>query len=49
MSVPNDMKNILDLFKKLEKIGEGTYGVVYKGIDRQTGKIIALKKIRLDA
>lgn len=48
MSVPNDMKSIMDLFKQLEKIGEGTYGVVYKGKDKQTGKIIALKKIRLD-
>ena len=49
MAVPNDMKNILDLFQKMEKIGEGTYGVVYKAKDRKTGKVIALKKIRLDA
>jgi len=48
MAVPNDMKGILDLFSKLEKIGEGTYGIVYKAKDRQTGKEIALKKIRLD-
>ena len=32
----------------MEKIGEGTYGVVYKAKDRVTGEIIALKKIRLD-
>ena len=32
---------------KLEKIGEGTYGVVYKVKDRVTGEILALKKIRL--
>jgi len=49
MTVPNDMKNILDLFQKLEKIGEGTYGIVYKAKDKQTGKVIALKKIRLDS
>ena len=34
---------------KLEKIGEGTYGIVYKAKDRVTGEVVALKKIRLDA
>lgn len=34
-------------FQKIEKIGEGTYGVVYKARDKATGKHIALKKIRL--
>lgn len=33
----------------MKKIGEGTYGVVYKAKDRVTGEIIALKKIRLEA
>lgn len=35
-------------FQKIEKIGEGTYGVVYKARDRATGRFIALKKIRLE-
>ena len=48
MAVPSDMKSIMDIFQKLEKIGEGTYGVVYKAKNKQTGKVIALKKIRLD-
>ena len=39
----------MDRYQKLEKIGEGTYGVVYKAKDRVTGEIIALKKIRLEA
>ncbi|KAJ3210803.1 Cyclin-dependent kinase catalytic subunit [Clydaea vesicula] len=38
----------LTSYEKLEKVGEGTYGVVYKGRDRKTGQIIAIKKIRLD-
>ena len=49
MAVPHDMKNIADLFQTIEKIGEGTYGIVYKAKDKHTGKVIALKKIRLDA
>lgn len=39
----------MERYQKLEKIGEGTYGVVYKAKDRKTGKIIALKRIRLEA
>lgn len=30
-------------------IGEGTYGVVYKAKDTETGEIFALKKIRLES
>jgi cyclin-dependent kinase len=40
---------IMERYQKMEKIGEGTYGVVYKAKDRVTGEIIALKKIRLEA
>jgi len=39
----------MDRFKRLEKLGEGTYGVVYKARDVNTGDTLALKKIRLDA
>jgi cyclin-dependent kinase len=38
----------LEKYQKLEKIGEGTYGVVYKARDKLTGKMVALKKIRLE-
>ncbi|CAN0928150.1 Probable serine/threonine-protein kinase At1g09600 [Linum grandiflorum] len=33
-------------FEKLEKIGEGTYSTVYRARDLQTGKIVAMKKVR---
>eukprot|EP01064_Diplonema_japonicum_P018387 TRINITY_DN2707_c0_g1_i1.p1 TRINITY_DN2707_c0_g1~~TRINITY_DN2707_c0_g1_i1.p1 ORF type:complete len:330 (+),score=72.56 TRINITY_DN2707_c0_g1_i1:56-991(+) len=35
-------------YQKLDKIGEGTYGTVYKAKDKQTGDLVALKCIRLD-
>ncbi|XP_068935088.1 cyclin-dependent kinase 2 isoform X1 [Petaurus breviceps papuanus] len=38
----------MDNFQKVEKIGEGTYGVVYKAKNKVTGEVVALKKIRLD-
>lgn len=34
---------------KIEKIGEGTYGVVYKGRNKKTNRTVALKKIRLES
>lgn len=40
--------NGLDKYQKLEKLGEGTYGVVYKAKNLQTGEIVAIKKIRLE-
>ncbi|CAG9120727.1 unnamed protein product [Plutella xylostella] len=38
----------MENFSRVEKIGEGTYGVVYKARDRITGNEIALKKIKLE-
>lgn len=38
----------LENFSRVEKIGEGTYGVVYRARDAGTGGTVALKRIRLD-
>ena len=38
----------LNNYKIEEKIGEGTYGVVYRGYFRPNGKKVALKKIRVE-
>lgn len=35
-------------FEKLNRIGEGTYGIVYRARDLKTGEIVALKKIRME-
>ncbi|KAL9669555.1 hypothetical protein QQ045_007102 [Rhodiola kirilowii] len=37
-----------DSFVKLEKIGQGTYSSVFRACDTDTGKILALKKVRFD-
>lgn len=39
----------MDDYLKIEKIGEGTYGVVYKGKNKKINKSVALKKIRLES
>ncbi|RDW93339.1 cyclin-dependent serine/threonine-protein kinase CDC28 [Aspergillus mulundensis] len=40
----------MDNYQKIEKIGEGTYGVVYKARElTHPNRIVALKKIRLEA
>lgn len=37
----------MENYEKLEKVGEGTYGKVYRAREKSTGKIVALKKTRL--
>ncbi|PRQ16251.1 putative protein-serine/threonine kinase CMGC-CDK-CRK7-CDK9 family [Rosa chinensis] len=37
-----------DAFEKLEKIGQGTYSSVFRARDLETGKLVALKKVRFD-
>lgn len=38
----------VDSFKKLNRIDEGTYGIVYRAQDLATGEIVALKKLKLE-
>ncbi|ERN06520.1 probable serine/threonine-protein kinase At1g54610 [Amborella trichopoda] len=38
----------VDSFEKLEKIGQGTYSSVFRARDLETGRIVALKKVRFD-
>ncbi|CAM9835193.1 unnamed protein product [Ectocarpus sp. 4 AP-2014] len=34
-------------YERLNRIGEGAYGTVYRAIDKQTNSIVALKKVRV--
>ncbi|KAJ3390927.1 cyclin-dependent serine/threonine protein kinase [Entophlyctis sp. JEL0112] len=38
----------MEKYQKIEKLGEGTYGIVYKAQNRDTDDIVALKRIRLE-
>ncbi|XP_018331194.1 cyclin-dependent kinase 10 isoform X2 [Agrilus planipennis] len=52
MSIPdNDVLGrcrFVSDFEKLNRIGEGTYGIVYRAKDTTSDKIVALKKVRMD-
>ncbi|KAL6603190.1 hypothetical protein ACP70R_043551 [Stipagrostis hirtigluma subsp. patula] len=39
----------VDAYDKIEKVGVGGYSVVYKARERETGRVVALKKVLLDA
>ncbi|KAL6957948.1 cyclin-dependent kinase [Sarracenia purpurea var. burkii] len=38
----------VDEFERLNKIDEGTYGVVYRARDKKTEEIVALKKVKME-
>lgn len=39
----------LNDFTRVGRMGEGTYGIVYKAVEKATGHTVALKKIPIDA
>ena len=41
-------ENGWDSYIKIQKIGTGVYGKVYKAKDRKTGECVAVKKTHLD-
>jgi cell division cycle 2-like protein len=38
----------VDELERLNKIDEGTYGVVYRAREKKTGEIVALKKVKME-
>ena len=43
-----DYRDELEKYLRLDKVGEGTYGVVYKCQNKETNELVALKKVRLE-
>eukprot|EP01095_Lingulamoeba_sp_RSL-Kostka_P010911 TRINITY_DN400_c0_g5_i1.p1 TRINITY_DN400_c0_g5~~TRINITY_DN400_c0_g5_i1.p1 ORF type:complete len:306 (+),score=103.14 TRINITY_DN400_c0_g5_i1:94-1011(+) len=39
----------MDKYSKIDLLGEGTYGIVYKAKNKETNEIVALKRIRLES
>jgi len=44
---PAGSRNV-EVYEKVEQVGEGTYGQVYKARNKETGEIVALKRVRMD-
>jgi len=44
----DNYKDELEKYIKIDKVGEGTYGVVYKCRNKESQELVALKKIRLE-
>ena len=42
------LKGALIFFQLLNKVEEGTYGVVYRAIERKTKEIVALKRLKME-
>ena len=39
-----DQQSCMDKYEKIRKIGEGSYGQVFKCRNKETGQIVAIKK-----
>ena len=44
-----DQQSCMDKYEKIRKIGEGSYGQVFKCRNKETGQIVAIKKFKDNA
>nr|GEY08004.1 cyclin-dependent kinase F-4-like [Tanacetum cinerariifolium] len=35
----------MEKYKRMEEVGRGTFGVVYRAVDKETGEVVAIKKL----
>ena len=47
-SMLNECRSVDEHYEKLNRISEGTYGVVYRARQIETGRVCALKRVKLD-
>jgi len=45
---PPSRRDKKEKYEKIEKLGEGSYGIVYKARGKQSGEFVAIKKIKCD-
>lgn len=45
---PRQSCRSVELFQRLNHIDEGTYGVVFRARERATGRVVALKKVKME-
>ena len=38
----------MDKYKRKETVGNGAYGIVYKGVDTETEEVVAIKRIKIE-
>ena len=48
IGAPEGARSVEEHFQKMDQVGEGTYGQVWKAKDKTTGALVALKRIRMD-
>lgn len=48
-SFPSSPITATSRYEKLRKVGEGTYAVVYEAQDRESGEVVAIKRIKMSS
>lgn len=48
-SIPSSPISSTSRYEKIRKVGEGTYAVVYEARDRESGQIVAIKRIKMSS